>query len=219
MHVEKDKDYRNTDGCLVLTDVALKKDELEREIRKKHTRAKIMYNFVHDKQADYFKPFSEIYNRKCAYCGVLIGIIDIRMFEVDHFVCEDAFSDNITGRSIAGKVSNLVLSCYSCNRGKGKLVFGEEYKKTLNPDDNSIAKVFVRDDNYYIKIQPDYTADHVIADFYERLLFGSEFRRLDYLLMEIKNLISVQSSHNPYLAKKLEQCFSRLVVKRNKTLI
>lgn len=219
MHAEKNRDYRNTDSCPVLADVALKKSALEGTIRKDHKRAKIMYNYVHDKQDAYFKPFSEIYNSKCAYCGVLIGIIDIRMFEVDHFVCEDVFSDDTTGRSEAGKVSNLVLSCYSCNRGKGKLVIDGEYKKTLNPDDGSIAKVFARDNNYYIRIQPDYTEDHVIADFYEKLLLGSEFRRLDYLLLEIKNLISVQRLHNPIMAEKLEQCFSRLIVKRNKTLV
>lgn len=217
MCTEKNKDYRNTDTCPVLTDVARKKSALEDNIRKDHNRAKIMYNYVHDKQAAYFKPFSEIYNSKCAYCGILIGIIDIRMFEVDHFVCEDVFSNDTSGRSEAGKVSNLVLSCYSCNRGKGKLIIDGDYKKALNPDDNSIAKVFVRDDNYYIKIKPGYTRDHVIEDFYERLLLGSEFRRLDYLLLEIKKLI--QRLHNPIIAQKLEQCFSRLVVKRNKTLI
>lgn len=217
MCTKKNKDYRNTDTCPVLTDVALKKSALEGKIRKDHKRAKIMYNYVHDKRAAYFKAFSEIYNSKCAYCGVLIGIIDIRMFEVDHFVCEDVFSNDTTGRSEAGKVNNLVLSCYSCNRGKGKLVIDGQYKKTLNPDDNAIAKVFMRDDNYYIKIQSVYAGDHIIADFYERLLLGSEFRRLDYLLLEINNLI--QRLHDPITAQKLEQCFGKLVVKRNKTLI
>lgn len=217
MCMEKTKDYRNTDTCPVLTDVALKKSALEDKIRKDHNRAKIMYNYVHDKRATYFKFFSEIYNSKCAYCGILIGIIDIRMFEVDHFVCEDVFSNDTTGRSEAGKVSNLVLSCYSCNRGKGKLIIDGGYKKILNPDDNSIAKVFVRDDNYYIRIQPGHAGDHVIEDFYERLLLGSEFRRLDYLLLEVEELI--QRLHNPIIVQKLEQCFSKLVVKRNKTLI
>lgn len=56
---------------------------------------------------------------------------DIHIFEVDHFGCEDAFSDGTTGRSEDGKVSNLVLSCYSCNRVKGKLVNAGEYKNDL----------------------------------------------------------------------------------------
>jgi len=216
---EINRDYRNTEYCPILTDVALKKSVLEDKIRKEHGRARIMYNYIYNKEGAYFKAFSEIYNRKCAYCGVLIGIIDIRMFEVDHFVCESSFSDNTVGRSEAGKVSNLVLSCYSCNRGKGNLEVGGRYQEILNPDDNSIAEVFFRDDNYYIKIQPDYTGDSVIADFYERLLLGSEFRRLDYLLLEINNLISVQWRCNPTIAESLAHCFSRLMVKRNETLI
>ncbi len=212
------RDYRNTEYCPILANVAFKKSVLEDKIRREHRKARIMYNCIHNKEDAYFKPFSEIYNRKCAYCGVLIGIIDIHMFEVDHFVCEGSFPDNIDGRSEAGKVSNLVLSCYSCNRGKGKLVISGKYKKALNPDDNSIAKVFFRDDDYYIKIQPDYIGDPIITDFYERLLLGSEFRRLDYLLLEIKNFISVQRLRNPVVADSLEQCFSRLIVKRNETL-
>lgn len=219
MRVEKNNDYRNTENCPILVDVALKKCALESRIQKEHRRAKIMYNYVHDKQAAYFAPFSKIYNSKCAYCGVMIGIIDIRMFEVDHFVCEDAFPNNTAGRSEAGKVSNLVLSCYSCNRGKGKLAIDGKYKKILNPDEGAIAKVFMRDENYYIKIRPDYTGNYIVTNFYDKLLLGSEFRRLDYLLMEIENLISMQRSHNSSIAEKLEQCFSRLIVKRNKTLV
>lgn len=82
MLTDTNKDYRNTTNCPVLVDVALKKCALERKIQQDHKRAKIMYNFVHDKQDVYFKPFSEIYNCKCAYCGAWIGISDIRLFEV-----------------------------------------------------------------------------------------------------------------------------------------
>lgn len=219
MRVEKNNDYRNTEKCPILIDVALKKCELESMIRKEHLRAKIMYNFIHNKQGDYFVPFLKVYNSKCAYCGVRIGIIDIRMFEVDHFICEDAFPDNTAGRSEAGKVSNLVLSCYSCNRGKGKLAIDGKYQEILNPDNGAIANVFMRDDNYYIEIRPQYTGDCIVEDFYDRLLLGSEFRRLDYLLMEIENLISMQRFYNSSITEKLELCFSRLIVKRNKTLV
>lgn len=76
MLTDTNKDYRNTTNCPVLVDVALKKCALERKIHQDHKRAKIMYNFVHDKQDVYFKPFSEIYNCKCAYCGAWIGISD-----------------------------------------------------------------------------------------------------------------------------------------------
>lgn len=57
MLTDTNKDYRNTTNCPVLVDVALKKCALERKIQQDHKRAKIMYNFVHDKQDVYFKPF------------------------------------------------------------------------------------------------------------------------------------------------------------------
>ena len=81
-----------------------------------------MYNFVHDKQDVYFKPFSEIYNCKCAYCGAWIGISDIRLFEVDHFICEDRqikpcdiervktmFSNNVNLNQIVAFVNSKTL--------------------------------------------------------------------------------------------------------------
>lgn len=219
MPTDTDKDYRNTTDCPVLTNIAHKKSALEAKIRADHPRAKIMYNYVRKKRDIYFTPFSEIYNYKCAYCGVLMGIADIRLFEVDHFICEDSFPDSIEGRSEAGKVSNLVLACYSCNRGKTDLIIDEDHLKILNPDDSSIAQVFDRSEDYYIQIQPDYAEDPLIVDFYQKLLLGSEFRRLDYLLLEIKNFISTQRTTNPTIAAKLEQCLGMLLPKRNKTLI
>lgn len=218
MPANTNKDYRNTTNCPILVDVALKKCELERKIQEEHQRAKIMYNFIHDKQDIYFNQFSEIYNFKCAYCGVSIGISDKRLFEVDHFICEDAFSKNTEGRKEAGKVSNLVLACYSCNRGKGKLMINENYREMMNPDDGSIAQVFYRSEDYYICIRPDFAKDQVVIDFYHRLLLGSEFRRLDYLLLEIKNFISTQRTTNPTAAKQLQQCLATLIIRRNKTL-
>ena len=136
-----------------------------------------------------------------------------------NFLGHYAFSKDTAGRSEAGKVSNLVLACYSCNRGKGKLMIDEDHQGTLNPDDGSIAQVFDRNEDYYICIRPDYAEDQVVVDFYQKLLLGSEFRRLDYLLLEIKNFISTQRTSTPTVAEKLEQCLGALIMKRNKTLI
>lgn len=219
MPVDTNKDYRNTTNCPALVDIIQKKCTLEYKIQKEHKRAKIMYNFVHDKQGIYFKLFSEIYNCKCAYCGTWIGISDIRLFEVDHFICEDAFSKDTSGRSEAGKLLNLVLACYSCNRGKGNLMIDEVHQGILNPDDGSIAQVFDRNEDYYICIRSDYAEDQLVVNFYHKLLLGSEFRRLDYLLLEIKSFISTQRASNLVVVEKLERCLSLLLIKRNKTLI
>ena len=213
------KDYRTVTTFPFLVDVALKKSDLEHEIRLKHKRAKVMYNFVHNKKEEYFQKFVNIYNSRCAYCGISIGLSDVRLFEIDHFVCEKSFSKDTLGRSKAGKVNNLVLACYACNRGKRELLIDKDYQKTLNPDDGSIAQVFYRDEDYYIAIRSKFYGDIFVDKFYNRLLLHSEFRRLDYLLQEMEKFISEQQISNPDVAGKMQQCLGLLIVKRNKTLI
>lgn len=87
----------------------------------------------------------------------------------------------------------------------------------MNPDDNSIADLFYRDDEYYIKISNDYSSDEFIQLFYQELMLGSEFRRLDFLLLEMDNLIKKMQSSNTGLTQKLEQCMNRLIQKKNCT--
>jgi 5-methylcytosine-specific restriction endonuclease McrA len=219
MVVGSSADYRNTDRCLSLSEVATKKDRLEQKIRKKHIRTKILYNRINNKQDEYFKEFAEIYNYKCAYCGAALKFTDIRLFEIDHFVCEAAYPNSTEGRAKAGKIENLVLSCFSCNRGKGQLHIGIEHQTILNPDDNSIAAVFFRDDGYYIKIAKGYINDSPVQLFYEKLMLGSEAKRLDFLLLEMDNLICQYKISNKKLADKLEQCKGRLMEKKNYTFI
>jgi len=144
-------DYRYTESCPKLLNVGIKKNSLEKEIRLNCPRAKIIYNYVKNRSGSYFSKFADIYNSKCAYCGADLRFTDGRLFEVDHFVCKSSFSADTDGRGEAGKMDNLVLSCYSCNRGKGSLLVTEEYRYLINPDDSSIASVFFRDENYYIK--------------------------------------------------------------------
>ena len=136
-------DYRNTEHCPVLMDVAIRKSVLEEKIKSEHKRISIFYNKVKDKNGEYFKSFAKIYHGKCAYCGASIKFTDIRLFEVDHYICESAFSKDTDGRAAAGRLGNLIFSCYSCNRGKGALHITDKYLPLLNPDDNSIARFFV----------------------------------------------------------------------------
>lgn len=218
MLAQKNNDYRNTDKCPVLKDVNSKKLCLENRIKTEHERVKIVYNFVKDKNNYYFREFARIYNEKCAYCGVRAGITDIDMFEVDHFICESSFERTTDGKAMAGEISNLVFSCYSCNRGKSNLYITPEYIEVLNPNTNSISKVFCRDENYYINIRTEYSEDKFIKDFYKKLRFGNEFRRLDYLLLELQALITESRSNNSALAEKLQQCFGILLTRRNRTL-
>ena len=211
------KDYRNTLECSCLEEVGKKKKQLEKVIRDKHKKVEIFYYSIKYKKGEYFNLFAEIYNHKCAYCGVANIFRDIHLFEVDHFVCESAFEDSAEGRAKAGKVSNLVLSCYSCNRGKTKLHIKDKHKILLNPDDNSIAQVFFRDDDYYIRINDDFLQDDFIQSFYEHLSFESETKRIDFLLLEMNNLISKVQDKNSELADKLGNCVRILMQKKNCT--
>jgi len=208
-------DYRNTDKCHPLSDVSIKKNTLCSEIKAKYRKLKIMYRYVRDKNKEYFKKFAEIYNYKCAYCGAILKFTDIRLLEVDHFICESKFPKNTEGRAEAGKIENLIFSCYSCNRGKHGLHIEAEHQSILYPDDNSIAAIFCRSEDYYIKINDAYSDNAFISQFYEKLSLGNEARRIDYLLLEMHNFISELQSYNPELASKLEQCKGRLLEKKN----
>lgn len=177
-------DYRNTEYCPMLKNVEDKKKVLEEKIRLAHPRQKIMYNKVHNRNTTYNKEFCSIYNCKCAYCGVSMDILPATLFEVDHFVAESLFDD----KEEAGKVKNLVLSCYQCNRNKKEFEISGEYIEKLNTDDGKIANVFFRDDKYYIRIKDDYIEDATINGFYNQLQLVHQTRRLDYLLISMQGL-------------------------------
>ena len=73
-----------------------------------------MYNKISDRSTEFNSRFSEIYKCKCAYCGVDMKVLPSTLFEVDHYIAESTFTD----KEKAGKVENLVLACYQCNRSK-----------------------------------------------------------------------------------------------------
>ena len=177
-------DYRNTEYCPILEDVEDKKKILVKKIRAAHPRQKIMYNKVHDRSTIFNKEFCNIYNCKCAYCGASMDILPSTLFEVDHFVAETLFED----KEKAGRVENLVLACYQCNRNKKAFEITGGYIEKLNTDDGNIADVFFRDDKYYIRIKNDYIEDETINEFYDQLQLVHQTRRLDYLLINMQGL-------------------------------
>lgn len=180
-------DYRNTKYCPKLEHIESKKEILKSEISSKHPRVQNFYNVI-NKNSDCFKRlFAEIYNYKCAYCGVSLDILtDLSDFEIDHFKCESSFDSKID----AGILSNLVLACHSCNHSKHEYLIDDNYLKLLNPDLNNIAEVFARDERYNIVITSKYKDDKTINEFYYKLKLDSEICRLDFLLMNINGLIS-----------------------------
>lgn len=175
-------DYRNTKYCNLKNDIVSEKKSLGKRIQKEHPRVKIIYNQINKKGSEYNKKFRIIYNNKCAYCGITTDVISSELFEIDHFICEASFN----GDSIkAGEINNLVLSCRKCNLAKRDFKWSEEYSSLFNVDDGSIAKLFYRDEAYYIKVAKEYIKDSVICNFYNKLKLNEEIRRLDFLLMNM----------------------------------
>lgn len=202
-------DYRNTKYCASLEKVDEKKKVLDKKIRKEHPRAKIIYNQVKDKDGDYKKSFMEIYNFKCGYCGNSLQNISTNLFEVDHYICESSFDS----KEEAGKIENLVLACYDCNRPKRDLLIEDLYRDVLNPDGETIRSVFQRDDLFYIKITEEFKNDLFIKEFYSQLKLGYQTRRLDFLLMSLRGLCA-KLAGTPK-ADKLNEILVKLQEKRN----
>lgn len=209
----RDKDYRNTEYCPKLNKVDEQKRILEKEIKSDSPRAKIVYNKVNNRDSIYHEKFARIYNNKCAYCGALWGLLPVESFEVDHFLNEASFPNTTEGRVEAGRITNLVWSCISCNRGKRGITIMPPYDDLLNVDDGSIAVVFRRDRDYYIQICDTYQDDKFIQQFYESLHLGYETRRLDYLGLQLEGMY--QAEKDEERKRKLGESLSSLLKKRN----
>lgn len=203
-------DYRNTEYCPILENVENKKKVLNEKIRIAHPKQRIMYNKVHDRKTIFNKEFLNIYNCKCAYCGVSMDILPVTLFEVDHFIAESLFDD----KKKAGEVENLVLACYQCNRNKKNFKISGEYIDKLNTDDGKIADVFFRDDKYYIRIKDKYIEDKTINDFYNQLQLVNQTRRLDYLLINMQGLY--KKLEGTIQGRKLAEAILTIQKKRNK---
>lgn len=204
-------DYRNTIYCSPLEDLGVKKKNLNEKICNEHPRAKIIYNQVKDKKKNYKKDFMEIYNYKCGYCGNSIANISSDLFEVDHYICESSFES----KEIAGKIENLVLACYDCNRSKSNFLIKDEYIDVLNPDLDKIKDVLYRDEMYYIQISERYEGDMFMKSFYKQLKLGYQSRRLDFLLINLRGMCE-KLDGKPH-AEKINTILRKLQQKRNLT--
>lgn len=208
-------DYRTTSGQLAYQNIEQKKAELTRNIHKEHSNQRIDYNLIKNRESHFYEDFCTIYNWSCAYCGAKSGIIDSQLFEIDNYICQSAFPKSTEGRAKAGEVNNLVLACHDCNRRKSDFKLEGKYGILLNPDNNAIAKIFYRSDDYYIKVADEYKSNQIICQFYAQLNLGSELKRLDYLLLNVKELEDQQSEVNCIVSDKLDKIFSYLLKRRN----
>ena len=210
--MDKINDYRRTKYCPELTNIHDKKKEVEKQIKEVHPRAQDMHTYVSDNSDKFNLEFMKAYNFKCAYCGVLHDLLQKDVFEIDHFLYKK--TPMFIKKKDAGYVENLVLACRYCNRNKGSFEIKDEQYNQLHPDGEGIKKSFIRDKQYYIRINNSSNVNKSIVEFYEKLKLGSELHRLDYLLM---NIIGMKREHSndEKLCVGLGQILDILRAKRN----
>lgn len=186
--VVKLKDYRNTSYKEVDFSIGTKKDEFMIAFRKSHIRAWHIYSYVNDKTSDYNKQFRHMYHDKCVYCGISTQIISSSNFEVDHVIPKVVLEMNQGhDKKVIHGINNLVNSCQMCNRGKQGFICEDETQLKLHPDNSQLPNIFSRSSDFSIEIAEEYTNDEIIKSFYKFLKMGNQLRRLDYLIMEMKD--------------------------------
>ena len=195
-----------------------KKDFLKKEIKSDHPKVRNFYNHIKIRQNKYFKSFIDIYNRRCAYCGVTTDIQPLQLFEIDHFICKNPSENYKEDKQSINDIYNLVLCCRYCNKSKSNFYIMERERLLLNPDNSNITKVFYRSEDFYIKIQDEFSANKNILEFYNKLNLGGEFKRLDYILMILEFLI-LYTKNNIMLSHQLCQVKDRLLKLRNNLII
>lgn len=206
-------DYRNTKYDPPFADLKLKKAAVENLVKEAHPRAKDMHKYISVNDEKFKKEFVKSYNGKCAYCGVSIDIIPMSLFQIDHYVFQKADEFN-SSKAAAGSIDNLVLSCGDCNHNKREFFIPDKDREQLHPDNKCICSIFIRDDNYYIKIANKQLSNELVNKYYEKLKLGLEIHRLDYLLMSMIGLQGKLPDNYPAYAM-LGQAINMLKTKRN----
>lgn len=208
-------DYRCTKYCEQFVGLTSKKEELRKNIQKEHKKEIIDYHkYVSKNKSVYKKEFIKIYNGKCAYCGVSIDIIGKEVFEIDHF--RNKSGKGFLTKGKAGYMQNLVLSCHDCNNCKNSFPITPFNEYELNPDREKIYDNFIRDDMFYIQVSKGGMSKKDVKLFYKKMNFGSEMRRIDYLLMSmigLKNKLEKQGKDTEGLSNAI------LIILRKRNLM
>lgn len=205
-------DYRNTKYCPPFEEISNQKNAVADAIKFEHPRAIDMHNYVSENSGSYKIKFMQVYNCKCAYCGADISIMSKENFEIDHFIYEK--SERFSKKSEAGAIENLVLACRSCNHKKSSFDFPEGEEKYLYPDAQEIMKTFIRDNDYYIKVDKSFKNNDTVNKFYKQLDLEGEVHRLDFLLMNMVGLKKKIAGTSEATAK-LGEAIEKLRLKRN----
>ncbi len=168
------------------------------------------YKKISKKSANYYKKFEQIYEYKCAYCGINTSINPTAMFEIDHFINEKQ-KKSPTGNTV-DHIENLIFSCRKCNQAKDDFHVNGAYN-LLHPDKGLLPNIFERDSHYMIVINDKYSDNETIQHFYEKLDFSNRFRKLDYLLLNLNHMKN--SNKDSEINALILQVYVQLIEMRN----
>lgn len=185
------EDYRCNRYCNISFVLDEKKAQFSKEFRNKHPRTSNFYRYIRPRKSIENRKFRKIYNNRCVYCGVSTQVLPISLFEVDHFLSQSECEKHCIAN--VDYIDNLVSACSMCNRGKSNYSCSSEHVDLLHPDKNQYPVVFRRDKRYNLGIEEDYQNNPDVVELFRVLKFDNELRRLDYLIMELKDFCELHS--------------------------
>lgn len=187
-------------------------DIIDERVRQLKNRGQ-HYQKINFKKGPYYNLFSAAYNSKCAYCGVDTRINPTTLFEVDHFINE--IQKVLPNGTSVNDIGNLVFSCRRCNQAKDAFNTSNIYD-ILHPDHAPVLNVFVRTEKYGISIQKEYCENLDVIGFFKKLHLDSNFKRLDFLLMNLRDMENLSSKDD--LRNVILSLYTDLLELRNKTI-
>ncbi|GAA0135160.1 hypothetical protein YSY43_20000 [Paenibacillus sp. YSY-4.3] len=209
------QDYRNTSFNHIDFLLGEKKIKFMEDFKLEHPQVKNIYDTIKKRDNKFNAHFRSIYYNKCAYCGVNTQVIDSSRFEVDHVVPVSVLKLSLGySEKFINSIDNLVSSCQMCNRGKSNFLCEEESLYLLHPDNNNLPQIFWRNDDYSIKINEKYNDNSIIIQFYDKLKFHNQLRRIDYLLMEMKDFCDKYEGE--HLVDEIQKLIIKIESKRRR---
>lgn len=208
-------DYRNTSYKLFDFTIEEKKALFSEEFKAMHPKAWHVHNHINNKKHPLNNRFRSMYHDKCVYCGISTQVIDSSSFEVDHVLPKAVLKLelNYKAEDIHG-LGNLVNSCKMCNRAKSSFICDEENIENLHPDNNNLHLIYRRDSSFAIEINKEYEDNKIVKEFYDALKLDNQLRRLDYLLMEMKDFCE-EYEEDP-LTEKIHKLIREVESKRRR---
>ena len=183
-------DYRCPDFIKEYGDFHNKKEGYRKELKEKNGRISNYYNHVNHGKGKI--EFSKLYGKRCAYCGVSVGVSSLQdSFQIDHIVPKSEGENN--------DISNLTFSCRKCNQAKkaNKIIVGN----IIHPDSDLISSMFVRNEDFSISISQKYENDSQVLNYYSTLKLSDLLKRLDYAISVLFDMIKYDKVEGRYISE------------------